>query len=246
MSWKSRLYDGYVSSGQASVAARHPDARHPERVFGARAPYIRGVIDRHLPRDRASRIVDLACGYGAFLYYLRAAGYTNISGSDISPEQIALAHRLGIPEAKCCDIRSELAQTKPESVDAVLLMDILEHLENEELFETLDQVFRIVKKGGACVAHVPNGEGLYGMRIRYGDLTHERAFTPKSAEQLFRTIGFQQVRCFEDRPHVHGLMSLARRAVWTAGTVFDRLRLAAETGTRSFVLSQNMLITARK
>jgi SAM-dependent methyltransferase len=246
MSWKSRLYDGYVSSGQASVEQDSSIAIDLEQHFASRATYIRSVIARHLPQDHSARIVDLACGHGAFLYFLRTAGYSNISGCDISAEQIELAHKLGILEAKCSDISSEVQDIAPGSVDAVIMMDILEHLENDELFAILDHIFVVMKTGGTFVAHVPNAEGLYGMRIRYGDLTHERAFGPKSAEQLLRTIGFRNVQCFEDRPKVHGVKSLIRRILWDAGTLPHRLLLSAETGGRDFVLSQNMLITARK
>ena len=68
------------------------------------------------------------------------------------------------------------------------------------------------------------------MKIRYGDFTHELAFTPKSASQVFRVAGFREVRCFEDKPRVHGLTSLARRIIWDVGTLPSRLLLAAETG----------------
>jgi hypothetical protein len=126
------------------------------------------------------------------------------------------------------------------------MIDILEHLENDEMFEALDEVFRVLRKGGACVAHVPNAEGLYGMRVRYSDMTHERAFAPKSAGQLFRTIGFNDVQCLEERPQVHGLKSLVRRILWTAGTLAPRILLTAETGGQSFILSQNMIVIAHK
>jgi 2-polyprenyl-3-methyl-5-hydroxy-6-metoxy-1,4-benzoquinol methylase len=245
-SWKTRLYDAYVSSGQASITDEKVGKLDKERVLGPRATYIRNLISRYIPSNRDARVLDLGCGSGAFLYYLRAAGYTNVSGIDISQQQIELAHKLGVTEAKCSSILSELKTTDSESLDVVLMMDILEHLDDSELFEVLDQVFRVVKDGGICVAHVPNAEGLYGMRIRYGDLTHERAFAPKSVKQLFQTIGFTEVRCFEDKPQVHGLKSLARRVAWKAGTLSHRVLLTAETGETGFVLSQNMLIMARK
>ncbi len=244
VSWKTRLYGSYVSSGQASGANSLSD--RPEEVFRPRAPYIRRIIARYVPPDRRARILDLACGHGAFLYYLKSTGYINVSGVDISREQIDLAHRLGIREVKCRDLLSELKDLSSESIDTVIMMDILEHLEADELFEILDQVFRVLKRTSICIAHVPNAEGLYGMRIRYGDLTHERAFAPTAAEQLFRTVGFAKVQCHEDRPVIHGVKSLARLILWAAATVPHRLLLTAETGARSFILSQNMLITAYK
>jgi SAM-dependent methyltransferase len=211
-----------------------------------RTHHVRSVIARHMPQDRSARIADLACGAGAYLYCLRDAGYTNISGVDISPEQVELAHCLGIHEAECRDALSELREMDSESIDAVLTIDILEHFENDELFEILDEVFRVLTKGGRCVAHVPNAEGLYGMRVRYADLTHERAFAPRSAEQLFRTIGFKDVRCFEDGPLVYGLKSFIRRILWTVGTLAHRLLFLAETGGSGVVLSQNMIVIAYK
>jgi 2-polyprenyl-3-methyl-5-hydroxy-6-metoxy-1,4-benzoquinol methylase len=245
-SWKTRLYEGYVSSGQALRPDRHDTAPRPEQIFRPRAHHVRSVIARYLPPDRSARIVDLACGAGAYLHYLRAAGYTNVSGVDVSPEQTDLARRLGISGVKRRDLLAELGETDSGSVDAILMIDILEHLENAELFEVLDEVCRVLKQGGACVAHVPNAEGLYGMRVRYSDLTHERAFAPKSARQLFVTLGFKDVECFEERPVVHGLKSLMRRILWAAGTLPSRLLLAAETAGRGFILSQNMIVIARK
>jgi SAM-dependent methyltransferase len=247
MDWKTRLYNGYVSSGQANASLLdHPAVENPETVFGPRSALLRDIISRHLPRDREAKILDLACGHGAFLHFLRIAGYKNCSGIDISPEQIELAHKLGVSEAYCGDIVYELKRARSGSVDAIMLMDILEHLENDDLFELLDNTFRVLTKDGICLAHVPNGEGLYGMRVRFGDLTHARAFTPRSAGQLFRTIGFAQVECFEEVPVVHGIKSLIQRAIWTVGTAPHRVLLASESGIHRFVLSQNMLIKAHR
>ena len=85
------------------------------------------------------------------------------------------------------------------------------------------------------------------MRIRYGDLTHERAFSPKSIQQLLRTTGFTNVSIFEDKPIVHGIPSLARRMLWEITILIPKLLLLVESpGTESLALSQNILVTAAK
>jgi predicted TPR repeat methyltransferase len=167
-----------------------------------------------------------------------------VSGIDVSHEQIARAHALGLFEAERGAIDAFLGDAGTGSLDVVLLIDVLEHLTREELFSVLDQVARVLRPGGVCIAHVPNAEGLYGMRIRYGDLTHEQAFTAGSMSQAFRTVGFQTVAAFEDRPVVHGLRSLVRRALWEAGTLPHRVLLAAETGAWGAILSQNLVVRA--
>jgi SAM-dependent methyltransferase len=244
--WKSRLYDAYVSSGQAAPRQSSAEGADADASVRRYAPHLRQFIARHIPPDRSARIVDLGCGDGIFLHYLRDAGYRNTAGVDVSPEQIARAHRLGLTDVRHADIDGFLDETAASSVDVVLLMDVLEHLTREELFRTLDGVVRVLANGGVCIAHMPNAEGLFGMRIRYGDFTHEQAFTAQSSRQVFRAVGFSRVSCHEDKPVVHGPISFARRVIWDAGTLPYRVLLAAETGSWGAILSQNLLVRAVK
>lgn len=239
LDWKSRFYAAYVSSGQAVDTGE--DA---ETLFAPRKAFLAHTIATRLPPDRSIRIVELACGPGALLYFLKQAGYRNVVGVDVSEEQIAVAARLGISTATCATLEDFMAAQSPDSVDAVFAMDILEHLTRPEIVEALESIRRLLKPGGRCIAHVPNSDGIFGMRVRYGDFTHELAFNPNSARQVFRMAGFRQVRCFEDKPRVHGLASLVRRAIWDVGTLPGRILLAAETGVTESILSQNMTIEA--
>jgi 2-polyprenyl-3-methyl-5-hydroxy-6-metoxy-1,4-benzoquinol methylase len=175
-------------------------------VFAPFAPQTRHFIARYVPSDRNARIVDLGCGDGLLLHFLLEAGYRQVSGIDVSSEQIARAHALGLFEARRGDIDSCLASAGDQSLDVVLLIDVLEHLTRDQLFAVLDSVARVLRPGGVSIAHVPNAEGLYGMRVRYGDLTHEQAFTARSMSQAFAAVGFQSIR------RVRGSAGRARRA----------------------------------
>jgi 2-polyprenyl-3-methyl-5-hydroxy-6-metoxy-1,4-benzoquinol methylase len=241
--WKNRLYNSYVSSGQVRSAADDSDA---DAFFDSRGAYLRRMIAQYVPRDRQARILDLGCGHGAILHFLKRAGYCNVAGVDVSAEQIMQAHELGIPEARRGQIITCLDEAPPGSTDVIILFDLLEHLTRTELFSIADRTFRALKKGGACIVHVPNAEGIYGLRARYGDLTHEQAFTPQSLRQLLTTVGFGSVECFEDKPGVHGFRSAIRWLLWELGTMPHRVLLAAETGNIRFILSQNVLAVAKK
>lgn len=238
--WKQRLYDTYVSTGQARIGSSTLDS---SLIPGLAAKFVL----THIPADKTIRIIDLGCGHGPILYFLLRSGYTNISGVDASQEQITAAHQLGIPQAVCGEINDHLAEIPDASVDVTLLVDVLEHMTRPQMFVVLDEVARVLKPGGKCIAHVPNAEGLHGMRIRHGDLTHEQAFTQLSAAQAFTAVGFRNITCHEDRPAVHGMKSLMRRLIWDVGTMPHRLLLAAETGlTGGFLLSQNIFIQATR
>jgi 2-polyprenyl-3-methyl-5-hydroxy-6-metoxy-1,4-benzoquinol methylase len=237
--WKSEFYDAYVSSGHAL------DTGEPApSLFRQREYYLRNLIAKHIPADRDLKIIDLACGPGALLYFLELAGYRNIQGVDISDEQIAVARRVGVRSASCASLEECLDSQADSSVDVILAIDILEHFTPPQIMEILRSIRRVLKPGGRCVVHVPNGEAINGMNFFYGDLTHETALTKGSAKQLFRVAGFREVRCYEDRPIVHGAKSLVRRIIWDVGTLPNRLLRAAEEGCFGAILSQDLMIEA--
>lgn len=239
--WKRRLYESYVSSGQAGTIGTDPD-----ETFRSRRAYIQHVIEHHFPPHRAAKILDVGCGHGAFLHFLAKAGYRHAYGIDTSDEQIAKARSLGIANAYCHSAFDYLRGSPDAELDVVLLFDILEHLESQELFDMLDEVYRVLRPGGVCLIHVPNGEGISGMGIRYGDLTHSRAFTQNSARQMLKAAGFSCIICLEERPIPHGVKSLVRRLIWDIGTLPIRLLLTAETGSSKVLLSANILIRSVK
>jgi hypothetical protein len=84
--------------------------------------------------------------------------------------------------------------------------------------------------------------------MRYGDLTHEIAFTRESIAQLLRSSGFAEVRCFEDAPIVHGAKSAVRWVLWKMIRLALRVYIVAETGDtgRECIFSQNLLAVATK
>ena len=215
-------------------------------MFAERQPYIEEIIRRHIAVDKETPILDLGCGHGAFVYFLRLNGYRSVSGVDVSHEQVTYARELGISGIIEGDLQEFLDNRESGMTGVVLLWDILEHLTREESFAVLDEVFRVLYPGGKCIIHVPNAEGIFGMRIRYGDLTHEQSFTASSARQLLKTIGFSEICAYEDKPVPHGIKSAVRRVIWDVGTVAHRLLLTAETSARGFILSQNMLVVAHK
>ena len=125
-------------------------------------------------------------------------------------------------------------------------MDVLEHCTRDEIVIILQQTYRILKKGGIVLIHVPNAEGIFGSKVRYSDFTHEMAFTTKSAHQILSLIGFNLTRTFEDEPLKHSLISIIRLILWRIVTIPFRFLHIIETGNYSIHLSQNFLIYAQK
>lgn len=243
-SWEQRVYSRYVTIGNLTA---QPD---PNLLFGPNRPYIEKVIREQFPIDKSARVLELACGPAPFLYFLKQQGYSDLAGIDTSPEQVALAHAIGLEKHVVQgDMIAFLDTIEPEYYDIIILFDILEHFHRAEQFDILDSVFAALKSGGKCVLHVPNLEGNGGSRVLYSDITHKSAFTRRSMEQLLRTIGFEEIRCFEDKPIPHGFLSIIRRVIWEIITLGQVIAIGAETGNirrKGYIFSQNMLTVARK
>lgn len=243
-SWEERVYAHYVSTGNLT---NQPD---PEQLFGPSRPYIEKIIREHFPTQKSARVLELGCGPAPFLYFLKRLGYFNLTGVDISKEQVALAHTVGLEkEVLQGDLVAFLDAEGFENYDVIILFDILEHFSISDQFEILDRVFIRLKFDGKCILHVPNAEGYCGTRVLYSDITHKSAFTRRSMEQLLHTVGFEGVRCFEDKPIPHGLFSCLRRTIWEIMTIGQVIAMGVETGNfkrNEYILSQNILAVTTK
>lgn len=83
---------------------------------------------------------------------------------------------------------------KAGKFDTVLLVDVLEHLNSDEidaLFLTIDQ---ILSPGGQVYIKVPNASSLAGLESSVGDLTHVRQFNSISLGSLVKQHHFTVTR----------------------------------------------------
>src|SRR5512136_1055088 len=72
--------------------------------------------------------LEIGCGAGGTLEYLRQHGAKYVAGIDIHPASVEAAQRKGIDLAVCLNVeRSELPFSDGQ-FDCIILVDILEHL----------------------------------------------------------------------------------------------------------------------
>jgi 2-polyprenyl-3-methyl-5-hydroxy-6-metoxy-1,4-benzoquinol methylase len=242
LSYRARVYDQYVTGRDTPLAPRTIAELRP------RFPLFRRIVKRHFPSDLESQILDLGCGHGAFLHVMREAGYKNARGIDGSPEQVSAARALGILGVEQGDVISLLSETATGSIDVIVTFDLIEHFDKAELMPLIDEIYRVLKETGRWIIHAPNAESPFGSWIRYGDFTHEIAFTRASMAQLLRASGFKSVVCYEDQPIPHGLTSTVRYILWNMIRIGLLGYIAIETGLvdTGAVFTQNFLTVARR
>ena len=211
-----------------------------------RKPHIKYIINKYFPKDKSSHILDVACGYGAHLYYLNQRNFTNVVGIDLSESNITLAKSIGLNNIFHRDMFVYLETCKSNSLDLILAIDILEHLENDQIFKFISQSKRVLKKSGLIIIHTPNANSPFFGRVRYGDFTHKTAFTPKSMQQIFRSKNFSDITFEESRPIIHGLFSLIRFVLFKILRFIFNVIILSETGASEKVLTQNFYTIVRK
>ena len=241
-SYRERIYRQYVHGRGQALA--------PATLAGLapRAATLRNAVRRFFPARRDVRVLDLGCGHGALIYFARKAGYSDITGVDVSPEQVAAAQRLGIEGVRNGDLLGTLSNLPDSSQDVVVAFDVIEHFTKSELLPFVDEVRRVLKPGGRWVIHTPNGDSPFVGAIRYGDFTHELAFTQASLSQLLLSSGFSRADFFESGPVAASLKGAVRVLLWRAIRLGLQLWQAAETGDigRNAIFTRNLFAVTYK
>lgn len=143
----------------------------------------------------SDEILDLGCGYGSFLNFLTSRGYTNITGVDLSEEEIKFC-RKKFPKCKyyCEDIISFVSRTN-KKYKIIYLSHVLEHIPKNQTEKLLRGIKAIMSDSSHLLIISPNSSAYFNsMATRYGDMTHETGFTDNSLYQLFRVLKFGEVK----------------------------------------------------
>jgi 2-polyprenyl-3-methyl-5-hydroxy-6-metoxy-1,4-benzoquinol methylase len=238
--YRDRLFHSYVSTHLGTYRPVGPEAlERDRRLFSA-------LYGRFLPARRDAEILEVGCGSGSFLHFLRSEGYQRIHGVDIAAEQVTLARSLGIEDVEAADALPYLA-AHPAAYDLIAAFDVIEHFTKDDVLRFLDHVHGALRPGGALLLRTPNADNPFHSWIRYADFTHEVAFTPLSIRQVLRATGFTDIVVVPLEPYVHGVASAGRWLLWQVIKQIIRLYLLIEQGTPgSGIFTANLCAVGRK
>jgi SAM-dependent methyltransferase len=231
--YRATLYGHYVSAFKAQSAAAPSSVWWDHKYL----PLLAGL-------DRAAAILELGCGGGALLRYLTHRGFLSARGIDVSAEQVAIATSRGV-HADCADALTHL-KDRALTLDAVIAVDVLEHLTRDELLELSHLMRNALRPGGRLLVQTANGAGLLPGQVIYGDLTHQTVFTPASLAQLLTQAGFVGLRFYEAGPIPIRLRGKLNVALWNAIKLLANTVRHIETGKRQSIWTENFICLAFK
>ena len=135
-------------------------------------------------------ILDIGCSSGYTLRLLRRRmPRATLLGADYVRRPL---EKLGaaIPDLPLFQFNLADCPLQNESVDAAVLLNVLEHIEDDR--RAIEQVYRILRPRGVVAIEVPAGPHLYDIYDRR--LMHYRRYRLRELADLMRRTGFEVVK----------------------------------------------------
>ncbi len=151
--------------------------------FVGRRKILRDMLGRFVKDPRGKVIVDVGCGTGLLLAEMQH--YTRRIGIDTSEEILKLSPYGD--EVELIHADATALPLERGSVDTVLLLDVLEHLDREA--EVLGEVRAVLKEGGRVVATVPAFRFLWSGEDEVS--LHKRRYVKRELRNVLETHGFE-------------------------------------------------------
>jgi 2-polyprenyl-3-methyl-5-hydroxy-6-metoxy-1,4-benzoquinol methylase len=175
------------------------------------------------------RVLEIGAGIGNLSRCLAPRKELYIA-SDIEAESLArlklrLAHRPNFRAAICDLSRSADFHSMEESVDTVICLNVLEHVEDDA--GALKNILSSLMPGGRVILLVPEGMSVYGELDRV--LGHYRRYSEPELRRKLEAAGFEVERIFGfnriTRPgwYLNGRILRRRRFSRIQIALFDRL-----------------------
>lgn len=169
---------------------QRPDYFHTRFIYRIERKKVWAIIVGYLgelfiPSDSA--VLDLGAGYCDFINQIKARERHAL---DISPVISEHAASDVVTHVESC---VKMADLTDGHFDVVFSSNLLEHLSREESVETLNEIYRILKKGGRFIIIQPNFKTCY--KTYFDDYTHLQVFTERSLSNFIESAGFRIKYC---------------------------------------------------
>lgn len=223
--------------------------------FVGRRTVALSLLRRSLSSTSDPRILDLGCGTGVVSREM--GSWARVVSLDRSDKALEYCARRNLPHLVLGD--GEALPLAAESVDAVLGLDIFEHILRDDL--AFAESFRSLKPGGSLVLSVPAFQSLWGPHDVA--LMHHRRYRASHIRRALEAAGFRVerlsysvfflfpvvvvVRFFEKRKAGEAKASLVKLPAWANAALIGLQRLEASViGAIDLPWGSSVIAVARK
>lgn len=134
-------------------------------------------------------ILDIGCSDGLLAYHLLKENPKSYIGIDPSQKAIEFA-KANIHEASFYVSPADKLPVKDNSVDVVLMFDVLEHVPPQTEIKSLKEIKRVLKKKGTLLLSTPNSNIFTNLLDPAWYFGH-RHYKPQRVQKLLSQAGFK-------------------------------------------------------
>jgi len=198
-----------------------------------------------MPTNMNAEIIDIGCGTGHFLYYLKKKGYNNFIGIDLSLDHIEFCKSnitLNVELADAFDFLHD----KINQYDVISANDVIEHIPKGETLSFLGLIYQSLKPNGILLLKLPNMSNPFALESRYRDFTHESGFTEKSIYQVLFVAGFRNISIHEPGIYPKSIKSNLIKALISIFHFFMKKLFWYQGFAAPRMLSSRLVVIAKK
>lgn len=205
------------------------------RRLGIRNRYVR-FLDG-VPRDGA--VLEIGCGDGSFIRELRRRGFQDVRGVELSSSYV------GLEDIHIGDAGAFLATLPEGSLDAIVALDVFEHIPVGDLRNLLILAKSRIRQSGRIIARVPNMGSPLALLNQYGDISHMTALNEVSIHQIAfdADLAVEAIHA-EPLSYPGSVRTLLGYILWPAYRLVTRSVLAT-FGVRQRILTPNLIAVLR-
>lgn len=191
-----------------------------------------------------ARILEVGPGRGALLSLMRSSGFKNLTAFEICTAFAESLASQGYSIASGPSAVDYLKTLPAQSLDAVLLIDVLEHFPLEDGLAFLNESRRVLRTGGKIILQTPNASGVFGMNTFVADPTHATPWNEHRLNAALKGSGFATVETLPMQlpPSPANFARACLRSVLFAA-IRTLTRICGATPVR--VLTHNIICSAR-
>jgi len=138
----------------------------------------------------AGNAVDLGAGRGELVQIMRDQGLSSY-GIDSDQSVVSAAQERGL-DVRLSDIDSFLDKCSPSSLDVVTAIQVVEHVNTDQLVAWFEKIHAVLIPGGVFIAETPNPHAIDAFKAFWVDVTHVRPYYPESLLHMAQSAGFSR------------------------------------------------------
>jgi len=187
--YRQLIYDNYISNTFGNLHSTESGVAKEMEMF---AKYFHKNYGQFMPNDKSARILDAGCGIGHFLHYANSQGYSNITGVDVSTENINYCRNKGFKVIQ--EDLFQFLEQNPNSFDLIVFNDVIEHFKKDEIITILEAMHHTLTSNGRLIIKTCNmANPITGSGSMYFDFTHETGFTEISLKEVLTATKFNNI-----------------------------------------------------